>query len=259
MSRTTRLILTVLAIAVVGIGGYFVYDTFLRGDATPVLALPSSSPAASDLADSTTEPSASATGDAPAPADPTPSAATSDGELAGTWTLRRGEAGYRVRERLASLPAESDAVGRTTDVTGTITLEGDGGAVRLTTGSIEVDTTTIASDEGRRDDRMRREGLQTDAYPSATFTVTEPVDIPASAIAGTPSELTLVGDLMLHGVTRSVEIPVQAQLVDGVISVAGATSFPLSDFDIVAPNVGGFIVSIADEGTLEFLVTFVRS
>jgi hypothetical protein len=33
-------------------------------------------------------------------------------------------------------------------------------------------------------------------------------------------------------------------------------TFPLSDFDIVAPNVGGFIVSIADEGALEFLVAF---
>ncbi len=258
MSRTSQIVLTVLAVAVVGIGGYLVYDTFLRGDSTPVLALPSSSPSAPEATDPTTEPSASATADATASADPTASTATSDGELAGPWTLSQGEAGYRVREQLANLPAESDAVGRTTDVTGSITLEGGGDTVRLTAGSIEVDTTTITSDEGMRDRRMRREGLETDAFPTATFTVTGPIDIPAAALTGTATDVTLVGDLTLHGATRSVEIPAQAQLVDGVISVAGATSFPLSDFDIVAPNVGGFIVSIADIGTLEFLVSFTR-
>jgi hypothetical protein len=59
-------------------------------------------------------------------------------------------------------------------------------------------------------------------------------------------------------VTKSVEIPAQAQLVDGQIQVAGSIAFPLSDFAIVAPNIGGFIVSIADEGTLEFLVVLAR-
>ena len=68
--------------------------------------------------------------------------------------------------------------------------------------------------------------------------------------------MTLVGDLTLHGVTKSVEIPAEARLVDGQVQVAGSLTFPLSDFDIVAPNVGGFIVSIADEGALEFLVAF---
>ncbi len=93
MSRTSQIVLTVLAVAVVGIGGYLVYDTFLRGDSTPVLALPSSSPSAPEATDPTTEPSASATADATASADPTASTATSDGELAGPWTLSQGEAG----------------------------------------------------------------------------------------------------------------------------------------------------------------------
>ena len=41
--------------------------------------------------------------------------------------------------------------------------------------------------------------------------------------------------------------------------MAGSITFPLSDYGIVAPNIGGFIVSIADDGTLEFLVIFSRS
>ncbi|MGK2852427.1 MAG: hypothetical protein ACSLFN_16160, partial [Candidatus Limnocylindrales bacterium] len=55
----------------------------------------------------------------------------------------------------------------------------------------------------------------------------------------------------LHGVTKAVEIPGQARLADGQIQVAGSLTFGLADFEIVAPNVGGFIVSIADEGALE--------
>ena len=70
--------------------------------------------------------------------------------------------------------------------------------------------------------------------------------------------MTLTGDLTLHGVTRSVTIPAQAQLVSGTVQVAGSITFPLADYDIVAPNVGGFIISIADEGTLEFQVNFTK-
>jgi polyisoprenoid-binding protein YceI len=131
---------------------------------------------------------------------------------------------------------------------------GDG--AQLTDGTITVDTTTIASDESRRDNRMRSEGLQTEQFPEATFTITAPVDLPAAALAGTATDVTLTGDLTLHGVTKSVEIPAQAQLANGQIQVAGAISFPLSDYGITAPNVGGFIISIADQGALEFLVVF---
>ena len=43
-------------------------------------------------------------------------------------------AGYRVREQLANLSAESDAVGRTDQVTGSITVESDGTTTTLTAG-----------------------------------------------------------------------------------------------------------------------------
>ena len=256
MSRTTTLALIVVAIVAVGVGGYLAYDTFLRGDSVPALALPSSSPEAGASTDPTTEPTTEPSAAATEAADPAASADAGSGELAGTWTVAAAEAGYRVREQLANLPAESDAVGRTDAVSGSITLAGEGDAIQLTEGNLEVDTTTIASDEGRRDNRMKSEGLETDAFPTATFVITQPLDVPAAALAGTATDITLVGDLTLHGVTQTVEIPAQAQLVDGQVQVAGSYTFPLSDFDIVAPNVGGFIVSIADEGALEFLVAF---
>ncbi len=254
MTRSRIVAAAVVLILAIGVGGYVAYDQILRGDSIAPLALPSSSPAAAGAAAST-DPAASA--GAAASSDPV---ASFDGDVAGSWTVATGsQAGYRVREQLASLPAESDAVGRTDQVSGTITITSDGTTSSLTAGTLQVDTTTITSDKTMRDNRLRTEGLQTNSYPTASFTVTQPVEITAAAISGTSSDVTLVGDLTLHGVTKSVQIPAKTQLVDGTIQVAGSISFGLSDFNMVAPNIGGFIVSIADQGSLEFVVVFAKS
>ena len=255
MSRSRVLIVAAVVVLAVAVGGYVAYDQVLRGDDTPALTLPdpTSAPTASIA------PAASATAGASATAAASSApAATSDGTVAGTWKISTGQAGYRVTEKLADLPAESEAVGRTNKVTGSITLATSGSTTTLTAGSIDVDTTSITSDEDRRDNRLRNEGLETDTFPTATFKLTKSVEIPAAAIAGTAAKLTLTGDLTLHGVTKSVEIPAEARLVDGTIQVLGSLDFPLSDYAIVAPNIGGFIVSISDNGTLEFQVNFTK-
>ncbi|HYH92402.1 MAG TPA: YceI family protein [Candidatus Saccharimonadales bacterium] len=260
MTRSRSIAIALVAILAIGAGGYLAYVNVLQGDDVAPLALPSASAAAVDpTAGASADPAASV--DPSASTDPTAAASADPGSdaVSGTWTATTGSlAGYRVREQLANLPAESDAVGRTSDVTGSLTVEGSGDAYQVTAGTIEIDTTTIVSDEDRRDDRMREEGLQTDQFPTASFTLTQPLDVPAAVLDGTPAEVTLVGDLTLHGVTKAVEIPAQAQLANGQIAVAGSLTFALSDFEITAPNVGGFIVSIADEGALEFSVVFVK-
>ena len=239
MPRNRLIAIVLVAIVAVGIGAYLAYGNVLSGDDVAPLTLPSAGAATSD------------------PVAVASDAVAGDGSVAGTWNVAVGsEAGYRVREQLANLPAESDAIGRTSDVTGSITLIAAGDGAQLTEGTLTVDTTTIASDESRRDNRMRSDGLQTDQFPTASFTITAPVDIPAAALAGTATDVTLTGDLTLHGVTKAVQIPAQAQLVDGGIQVVGSISFPLSDYGITAPNVGGFIISVADQGALEFLVAF---
>jgi polyisoprenoid-binding protein YceI len=267
MSRSRVIAIVAIAVVAVAVGGFIAYDQILRGDTTAALTLPSAAPSAATSSTTSTpstavssEPSTATGSGAPAASADSASGSGSSGDVAGTWTIAAGSlAGYRVREQLAQLPAESDAVGRTDKVTGSMTLTTSDGKTTLTAGSITVDTTSITSDESRRDNRLRTEGLQTDQYPTATFTITQPVEIPAAALAGTASDVTLVGDLELHAVKKSVSIPAQAQLTNGTISVAGSLNFPLSDFDITAPNIGGFIVSIEDNGTLEFLVNFTKS
>ncbi|HEX5825398.1 MAG TPA: YceI family protein [Candidatus Limnocylindrales bacterium] len=256
MTRPRILVALVILLFAGGVGAYIAYDQVLSGDSAAPLAFPSASAAAGASGTASAGPIASAA----TSADPAAATApTSDGIVSGTWTVTTGtEAGYRVRERLANLDAESDAIGRTKDVTGSITLTSEGSTTTLTAGTIEVNTTTITSDKNMRDNRLRREGLQTDTFPTASFTLTKPVEVPAAALAGTATDVTLVGDLTLHGVTKSVEIPAQAKLADGTVQVLGSIGFPLADYDITAPNIGGFIVSIADQGTLEFVAVFAK-
>jgi len=59
-------------------------------------------------------------------------------------------------------------------------------------------------------------------------------------------------------VTKTVDIPAKAQVNGNLIQVQGSLSFPFSDFNIVAPSIGGF-VTVQDTGTLEFLVNLTKS
>jgi polyisoprenoid-binding protein YceI len=165
------------------------------------------------------------------------------GDLSGTWTpASTSVAGYRVREKLASLPAQSDAVGRTNDVTGTIVIDG----TTVTAADITVDVTTLKSDEDRRDNRIRSMGLETDTFGTATFSLTEPIELDATDTVAVDA----TGDLTIHGVTKSVTIPLQAKRTGEQLEVVGSIEFPFGDFGMTAPSIGGF-VTVEDNATME--------
>jgi len=256
MTRSNRLLVASVA-AVLAILGAAVlaYAIFLRGDNVAPLALGSPSPSAG----ATVAPGATPTD----PARETPSTDPGTGiatldDLAGDWTVGPGSiVGYRVREKLADLPAESDAVGRTESVTGGIGVSVDGGTVRVSAGRFEADLTTLASDNGRRDNRIRSSGLESNTFPTATFVLVEPVTVTGDILSGATLEATLVGDLTLHGETRRVSIPAQARLTGSMIEVVGALTFPFADFGMTPPNIGGF-VSVDDNATLEFSLILIR-
>jgi polyisoprenoid-binding protein YceI len=109
-----------------------------------------------------------------------------------------------------------------------------------------------------RDNRLRSQGIETDSFKTATFSVTQPATLPAGAVTGSAVDVTLHGDLTIHGVTKTVDIPAKAQLSGNVIQVQGSLTFPFSDYNIVAPNIGGF-VTVQDNGTLEFLVNLTKA
>ncbi|HEY0493584.1 MAG TPA: YceI family protein, partial [Candidatus Dormibacteraeota bacterium] len=92
------------------------------------------------------------------------------GQAAGSWTVARNSvAGYRVREQLAFVGAPSDAVGRTSAVTGSMSLSQTPTGYTVDAATFTVDVSTLTSDRSMRDQRIHSIGLQSDRYPTATF------------------------------------------------------------------------------------------
>src|SRR2546425_4272997 len=173
---------------------------------------------------------------------PSSSASTSPDSSAGagTWTVGSGsQAGYRVRETLAALSAPSDAVGRTTAVTGTLTLTQAASGYSVTAADFSVDVSKLTSDQSRRDQRIPSQGLESDRYPTATFKLTSPIALTADAASGQTIHVSATGDLTIHGVTKSVTIPIDAQLTGSKIELVGSITFPFSEFGMTPPSIGG--------------------
>ncbi len=196
----------------------------------------------------------------------TPSQSTEPGaapvdasSLAGTWNVSPGSvAGYRVREKLASLPAQSDAVGRTEAVTGSVVIAGSGANLLADKIDVQVDVSKLASDESRRDNRIKTDGLQTATFPRASFVSSGSVTLPATVTSGAVVKVDVPGKLTIHGVTKDVVIPVDVRLDAAQGEAVGSLKFPFSDYSITAPSIGGF-VSVEPEGTLEFRVLLARA
>ena len=161
------------------------------------------------------------------------------------------EAGYRVREKLAQLPAPSDAVGRTGAITGQITMTDRGGAYSAGNANFTVDVSQLKSPQAKRDNKIRTIGLETDKYPQATFAAAGPIGIPDDAVKGKAVTVPVEGDLMLHGQTRKVSIPLQVQRDGAQIKIVGSYQFLWSDFGMSAPSLLSF-VSVTGNPTLEF-------
>jgi polyisoprenoid-binding protein YceI len=177
-----------------------------------------------------------------APAD----SALDTSDLSGDWNIGAGStAGYRVDEVLNG--TDVTVVGKTENVTGTITVDGS----NVTAASVDVDVASIATDSGNRDSYFRDKAMQVSQFPKATFTLTQPVDaaVPAD---GQVETVKATGDLTLHGVTQSVTVDLQAALSGNGVQVSGSIPITFSDYGVQAPNLG--FVSVEDQGTVEFLV-----
>jgi polyisoprenoid-binding protein YceI len=67
-----------------------------------------------------------------------------------------------------------------------------------------------------------------------------------------------VGDLTLHGVTKSVTMPIQAKLVSGQIALAGSIDIVFSDYGVAVPQ-SQIVLSVDNHGTLELQLQLQKS
>jgi polyisoprenoid-binding protein YceI len=240
--NTTRWLALVAVIAgAAAIGG--LWYVFFRPSGPPPAAL--ANPSASGAASLAPLPSSGASPDA-----------TLSGSIDGTWTVdatKGGYIGYRVQEELAGIGGNT-AVGRTSAVTGSLTL----GGTSLSAVEVTADLTELTSDDQRRDGQLRQRGLETSRFPTATFKLTQPVDLGSVPTEGQTVTATATGELTLHGVTKSVQVPIQARLSGSTVEVVGSIGIAFADYSITPPT--SFIaLSVDDHGTMELDLFFKKA
>jgi polyisoprenoid-binding protein YceI len=184
-----------------------------------------------------------------APPAPTVQAQPSDVPLVpdtdGTWTVAPGSsAGYRVHEVLNG--ADVTVAGTTDQVTGSVVISGGD----LTEGEVVVDVASITTDRSQRDGYFRDNVMDVDTNPTATFTVTGPVDLPE--LSGTPVTVPVAGEMTLAGTTRPVQTELAVVRTAEGVDVSGSVPVTFGDFGIDAPSLG--FVRVDDQGAVEFLV-----
>jgi hypothetical protein len=184
--------------------------------------------------------------------------ASSTTGVSGRWQVASGSlAGYRVREQLAFLPAQSDAVGRTSSITGAATLMESKGAVTIEAASFDVAVDTLTSDRSMRDEKIHAIGLESDRYPTATFVLSTPLTLPVSALDGKVAHASASGIFDIHGTSRRETVPLEISLSGQTLQAVGSLTFPWSEFNMSAPSIGGF-VTVTDKATMEFDLHLLR-
>jgi polyisoprenoid-binding protein YceI len=174
------------------------------------------------------------------------------GSVAGSWQVTGGsQAGYRVGEVLNG--QSTTAVGRTTDVTGGLTAT----PTQVTEAKFTVDLTKVASDQARRDGQFQNRIMQTSQFPTATFTLADPVDLATLATAAGTSTVNVQGTLALHGTTKDVSTPLTVVRSGATLTISGQVPVVFADYGIDNPSFG--FVKTEDHGAIEVLLNLIKA
>jgi len=223
-----KLIIGVAVLAIGAVAGPWVYINLIKEDAPDQLRL---EPAAQTVVETTI--------------------ADTTSTIDGTWAIATDSiVGYRVKEVIVAQSTEG--VGRTSAVKGTLNIAGE----QVTEAEFSVDMTTLKSDSSRRDKQVNTRILDTATYPTATFTLKQPITLTPEALAGSDLTTQATGTLTLRGVTKDIELTLIARLANDVIEVNGSIEIIFADWSIPDPSISAIVVE--DRGQLEFLLRFTR-
>ena len=215
------------------------------GSTVPGAVVTTAPPATTAAAPASTTPGATA---APTTA-PAAVATTAPAAGASSWVATdASQVGYRVEEVLFGV--NTTATGRTNQVTGSLTIEG----TQVTSTEFTVDVASITSDESRRDEQFRGRIMSADQFPTATFVLTQPIELGTEPAEGVQVTVPATGELTLRGVTQPVTFDVTALLQNGLIGVQGSIPVLFSDYSIQNPSVSG--ITTEDNGLVEFILVF---
>lgn len=216
----------VVGIVVLAVGGPFVYIHFVEGTPPKKLSL-----------DSVGSGTASSAATVP---------------VAGSWSVSSGsQSGYRVKEVLFG--QSTTAVGRTSEVSGSMTISG----TEVSAASFTTTMSAVTSDQSNRDRQFRGRIMDVANHPSSTFVLSSPIALGPLPAAGIVKAYQATGKLMLRGVTKSVDITLNVKRSGASIDVNGEIPVTFADYSIPNPTFGP--ASVGNNGTLEVLLVFTKS
>jgi polyisoprenoid-binding protein YceI len=190
----------------------------------------------------------------PVVTDPTSTATGTDG----TWTVKPGDTqnfvGYRVTEKLFANISQSEATGRTDNVTASMRIAG----TTVSDVTVSADLRDLTSDNSFRDGRIKSEGLESDKFPVAKFVLTSPIRLDAVPTAGQTLKTQATGDFTLHGVTQRVTLSLDGRWDGKQVQVVGSLPVKFSDYGITAPTAPA-VASVDDHGEMELQLFFSKS
>ena len=227
-------LIAIIALVVVGGGGFGVWYYFVRDDAPEKLTVTSRSTV--------------------------PDTGASSGPD-GTYAVQAGadtQAGFRINEQFG--PLDHTAVVRTDTVSGAFKVAG----TTITGVKLTVDMTTLESKDEQPDGvfpvsnrikYLENDGLQTAKFPTATFEAAS-ITLPSAPVKGTKLTVSATGKLTIHGVTKEVTIPLTATWNGAIIDVQGELAVVLADYDITPPALP--FVDVEGNGILEFKAALAK-
>jgi polyisoprenoid-binding protein YceI len=220
------------------------------------VSLPTAVPAATAVSPVTSGNSSTSEIVSPTAAAPNSNSAPAAGAI--VYTVASSSfAQYRVREQLAGVSFPTDAVGKTTQISGSVTVNPDG-TIDPAHSKIVVDLSTLQSDRSMRDNFVGRNVLNTSQYPDAVFVPKQITGLTFPLPQSGNASFQLAGDLTVRDVTKPVTWDVTGTLSPNQATGTATTSFTFEDFDLNQPRIG-MVLSITDKITLEVTITLQRS
>ncbi len=187
----------------------------------------------------------------------TPANASNTRGIKLTFDAAGTQAGYQVQEKLAGRNLPSQAIGRTSAVTGTIAFDSSGAVVPAQS-KIEVDLRTLKSDQSMRDRYIQNNPLQTSTYPTATIAIKRVSGLPWPFPTSGTAKFTIEGDLTVHGMTKPTNWTASATFAGDNVTGSATTPFKFSDFGMTAPRTS-IALSVEDTGTLEVQIAATQT
>ncbi len=224
-----KIVVAVVVIAVIAGAGLFVLDRTIFAPASVSTAVPVAPTIAAP-----TQAAAQAAAPAAASAGSQPTVAAPQASGSGVvyhLDPAQSEAHYEVAETFFQGNRLNLAIGRTKGIAGDVLVDFANPA-NSQIGTIVIDVSQLTSDEGRRDNFIRNNFLQSSQYPQATFKPTKIEGLPASVKPGDQLTFKVTGDLTVKHATKPVTFDVTLTAGQDKLTGTATAQIALSDFGV---------------------------